>query len=213
MNKTMILAAAIMTTFALGAGAEASAQQAALAPSGAAQQPAFMAIQGQTRPPIGWVQFCRDHAAECRSEPRTPRDAALTRARWAELTEINRRVNRDIEPVADQDQYGVAERWTYPDSGKGDCEDFVLLKRRQLIERGWPESSLLVTVVRDHRGDGHAVLTVRTTEGDLVLDNVRDEILPWNQTGYRFVKRQSQWAPNVWVALADDLGPATTARR
>jgi predicted transglutaminase-like cysteine proteinase len=128
----------------------------------------------------------------------------MDRARWAELAHVNRSVNAAITPATDREVYGVDEHWAYPTGGRGDCEDYALLKRRVLIDRGWPESALLITVVRDQAGDGHAVLTVRTSEGDVVLDNVHDEILPWHRTGYRFVKRQSQWAPNIWVALSED---------
>lgn len=171
----------------------------------------FAAVLGTTSPPIGWVQFCTDMPGECRVDGRAPRDVVMNRPRWSELFEVNRRVNREVTPATDREVYGVAEHWTYPVQGRGDCEDYVLEKRRRLATRGWPMSALLVTVVRDQNGDGHAVLTVRTTEGDFVLDNVRDEILPWNQTGYRFVKRQSQWSPNIWVSLPDDGGRATTA--
>ena len=89
----------------------------------------------------------------------------------------------------------------------GDCEDYVLLKRRMLIQSGRPREALLVTVVRDQKQEGHAVLTVITDKGDYVLDNQNEDILLWSETGYRFVKRQSQSNPNLWVAL-DDLRPA-----
>lgn len=211
--KFLATLSAVIMLLAVGQDASAQQRQAALGSAPTAPS-AFLGIFGETRPPIGWVQFCRDRPWECRSEMQQPRDAVMNRQRWSELTEVNRRVNREIEPVTDQELYGVTEYWTYPTNNQGDCEDYVLLKRRQLIDRGWPESALLITVVRDEKGDGHAVLTVRTTEGDFILDNVRDDILPWSQTGYRFVKRQSQWAPNIWVSLPDDTGrgPVTTAR-
>jgi predicted transglutaminase-like cysteine proteinase len=91
--------------------------------------------------------------------------------------------------------------------GYGDCEDYVLLKRRIFIQSGWPREALLVTVVRDKNEEGHAVLTVITDKGDYVLDNQNEDILIWSETGYRFVKRQSQSDPKVWVSL-DDLRPA-----
>ena len=65
----------------------------------------------------------------------------------------------------------MVERWNYPDDGYGDCEDYVLLKRRMLMQAGWPREALLITVVRDKKGDGHAVLTVKTNRGEFVLDN------------------------------------------
>ncbi len=83
----------------------------------------------------------------------------------------------------------------------------MLAKRKALIQRGWPASVLLITVVRDREGDGHAVLTVVTDKGDLVLDNQETKILPWYETGYRFVKRQSQGDPALWVSLGEGRSP------
>jgi predicted transglutaminase-like cysteine proteinase len=105
----------------------------------------------------------------------------------------------------------VAERWNYPDDGYGDCEDYVLLKRRMLMQAGWPRQALLITVVRDRQGDGHAVLTVKTDKGEFILDNQNEQVLLWSDTGYRFVKRQSQTDPNAWIALGDTRPAAATA--
>ena len=127
---------------------------------------------------------------------------------------VNRYVNESVKPMTDLDHYGVVEKWAYPEDGYGDCEDYVLLKRRLLIQVGWPREALLITVVRDRNDDGHAVLTVKTDRGEYILDNQVDEILPWFETGYRFVKRQSQKDPNVWVALGDPRpAPAMVARQ
>ena len=116
---------------------------------------------------------------------------------------VNKSVNKAIKPLTDLEHWGLVERWSYPDDGYGDCEHYVLLKRRMLIQSGWPREALLVTVVRDRNGEGHAVLTVTTNKGDYVLDNQNEDILLWSKTGYRFVKRQSQSNPNVWVSLGD----------
>ncbi len=88
----------------------------------------------------------------------------------------------------------------------------MLLKRRTLISLGWPAETLLIAVVRDKRGDGHSVLMVATDHGDLVLDNQEAEILPWYETGYRYVKRQKQGDPDAWVSLGDVGAPATVGR-
>jgi predicted transglutaminase-like cysteine proteinase len=85
--------------------------------------------------------------------------------------------------------------------GKGDCEDYALMKRKLLIERGFPRQALLITVVRDQQNEGHAILTVKTNAGEFILDNLNDEVTPVNRIAYRMVKRQSQEDPNVWVAL------------
>ena len=113
--------------------------------------------------------------------------------------------------MTDQDHYGVLEKWSYPDDGYGDCEDYVLLKQRMLISAGWPRQALLITVVRDEKGEGHAVLTVRTDKGEFVLDNQNPDILLWSETAYRYVKRQSQSNPNEWVSLGDPRPAQATA--
>jgi len=135
-----------------------------------------------------------------------PELVQLTSQTWAELNQINTIVNGEIEPISDEDHYRIYEQnilnwWTYPDDGKGNCNDYVLMKRKLLIEAGWPKSALLATVVVDHHGDGHLILMVRTDRGDLILDNMRQEILQWDRTGYRFVKRQSAFDPNDWVSI------------
>ena len=123
------------------------------------------------------------------------------------MKRINSWVNSNIKAKTDQEHWGVVDRWDYPTDGVGDCEDFVLLKRRLLIEEGFPRQGLLVTVVKDEKGEGHAVLTVKTSQGEFILDNLVDEVKPWNKVPYRFVKRQSQTDPNLWV----DIGVETTA--
>src|SRR5262249_53100064 len=85
------------------------------------------------------------------------------------------------------------------------------LKRKMLMQAGWPRQALLITVVRDEQGDGHAVLTAKTDKGEFILDNQNEDVLLWSETGYRFVKRQSQDDPSVWVALGDPR-PATAPR-
>ena len=66
-----------------------------------------------------------------------------------------------------------------------------------------------MTIVRDLNGEGHAILTVKTDRGEFVLDNLRDEILPWDETGYRFIKRQAQDDPNVWLDLRGANGASS----
>ena len=127
----------------------------------------------------------------------------LTQARWAELDAINRQVNSTVTPVTDLELYGREELWTYPNR-YGDCEDYALLKRHMLIRQGWAPESLLMTVVWDENGEGHAVLTVTTSAGDFVLDNKRDDIRRWQATGYTFEKRQSAFGRGRWVWLRGD---------
>lgn len=199
----------------LPAAALATALVAMQVPGNAqAKRLAFAETGGETSIPYGWLDFCshRQNAADCRVAPLPARDAEHGGV-WRVADRINRWVNANIEPAADIDHYGVEDRWAYPDDGKGDCEDYVLLKRRLLLNAGVPRQALLITVVKDERNEGHAVLTLRTDRGDFVLDNKRDDILPWTQTGYRFVKRQSQSDPNMWVALGSPAPASVAATR
>jgi predicted transglutaminase-like cysteine proteinase len=170
-----------------------------------ARDMAFAQTMGDTTPPIGWVQFCSEerHARDCAVPLLRPAAVDLDERRWRYLLEVNARVNRDVEAVTDMDHWGVAEKWSYPTDGKGDCEDYALEKRRRLMEAGWPRQALLITVVRDRKGDGHAVLMVRTDRGDFILDNQEAKVKLWTETGYKFVKRQAEQSPNRWVSLGN----------
>ena len=171
-----------------------------LVPQPRVQKVVYMKAFGDTLPPIGYVNFCQEHRADCRPGPRFADRIQLTPAKFGQIEEVNTAVNTEIAPDTDLDLYGKPEYWTYPTT-KGDCEDYVLLKRRILIERGFPESTLLITVVRDENDEGHAVLTVRTDKGDFVLDNKRREVMRWADTPYTFIKRQSERNPLVWISL------------
>jgi len=156
-----------------------------------------------TSVPVGWVDFCARYIGECDIGAGFGTGFDLDARTRDRIQRVNTWVNQTIQPVSDPEAWGVADRWDYPDTGKGDCEDFSLLKRRLLIAEGLPAGTLLVTVVKDAKKEGHAVLTVRTTRGDFILDNLNDEMKPWDQTGYRFVKRQSHSHPNLWVQLGE----------
>jgi len=175
-----------------------------IAAANAQGQTAFMQVLGKTTQPIGHHDLCARLPAECRERTADVRPVQLTPALWNQLIAVNDNVNTAIEPDTDKDIYGREEVWTYPDAGKGDCEDFVLLKRKELMQKGWPAGALLITVVRQTNGDGHAVLTVRTDRGDLVLDNLDGRIKLWTQTDYQFVKRQSDTDSGRWVSIEDD---------
>ena len=119
------------------------------------------ACSASRQPPYGFVKFCDRMPDECRQGPQEEQRFSATPERLSELDAVNRAVNHEIEPVTDLEIYGQTEYWTIPTT-RGDCEDYALLKRKRLIARGWPASALLMTVVRDERGEGHAVLTART---------------------------------------------------
>jgi len=195
-------------------GQAAAAERVSLHAGIPAQRSVYAAVGEGTRAPIGWIEFCIEYKPECDSKPAAARDVVLSAKAWSDLNKVNLWVNETVKPMTDMEHWGVVERWNYPDDGYGDCEDYVLLKRRMLMRAGWPREALLITVVRDKKGDGHAVLTVKTNRGEFILDNEVNEVLAWNKTGYRFVKRQSQTDPNLWVMLgAPHLAPPTVSAR
>ncbi|GGH15031.1 hypothetical protein GCM10007036_14740 [Alsobacter metallidurans] len=169
-----------------------------------------MPAENAANPIKGWVDFCRRYASECEVDVKEPDSLVLTDGHWALLRKVNARINSAIMPVTDPDHWGVADRWDFAEDGKGDCEDYQLLKRKVLAQAGIPRRTMLMTVVVDERGEGHAVLIVRTDHGDLVLDNRRDEIVPWDQTPYTYVKRESQNSVG-WVSLDRRTGIDATA--
>ncbi len=159
-----------------------------------------------TSQPIGHYEFCRANPRECNINVPDNGPLRLTSATWRKISSINAGVNRAVTPMNDYDIYGKDEVWAYP-AGAGDCEDYVLEKRRELQKAGISLSDLLITVVRKPDGEGHAVLTVRTDKGDFILDNLTDAVRSWDKTGYRFLKRQASNYPGHWVSLRTGSNP------
>lgn len=161
-----------------------------------------MPTGGITTQPFGHHQFCIEHPQLCeRTQYSAP--LILSQAVWQTLEDVNNEVNTTVIPRTDMQVWGKKDVWSFP-SKYGDCEDYVLEKQRDLERRGLPASSLLITVVRQANGDGHAVLTVRTNRGDFILDNIQRRILPWTQTDYHYLKRQSELNAGRWVSIEDD---------
>ena len=161
-----------------------------------------MKVAGRTSQPIGHYEYCSKYSSDCRIKTKNTKAPKLTRKRWEELVSVNAFSNNTIRPVTDFEAYNTEELWAYPTS-YGDCEDYVLMKRHMLMQRGWPASSLLITVVRQPNGEGHAVLTVRTDRADYVLDNLDGRIKPWNETPYTYLKRQASHHSGHWVTIKD----------
>jgi predicted transglutaminase-like cysteine proteinase len=193
--------AVVVGRFAAGLGVTAYLASAVIA---AAQgHGPFMAVGGPTTQPIGHREFCGRHPSECAVQTSSDARVHLTDPLWRQLVSVNELVNRTIEPATDEETWGRVEWWEYP-TRKGDCDDLMLLKRRDLIRDGWPVGALLMTVVRLSNGEGHSILTVLTDQGDFILDNMNDTVALWRATSYRFVKRQSQFDAGGWVSIADD---------
>ncbi|MFF2322532.1 transglutaminase-like cysteine peptidase [Agrobacterium sp. NPDC058088] len=161
-----------------------------------------MVTGGITSQPIGHYEFCQKYADECNIRSKVTPPPRVTEYGWGVIREINTTVNTTIVAMTDQEIYGKDEVWEYPTTA-GDCEDFVLLKRKKLIERGFSVADLLITVVRKPDGEGHAVLTLRTTDGDYILDNLTDDVKLWTDTNYTYLKRQASFNTGRWVSIED----------
>jgi predicted transglutaminase-like cysteine proteinase len=204
--SAIVLMGSMFASTAVCAQGVSNIQKPDKSDAAAARGSAVMRIFGPAQPPHGFVRFCEATPAECSSDHGQESRFEATVERLKELDEVNRAVNKEIAPATDLEVYGVNEYWTLPRT-RGDCEDYALLKRHNLIAKGWPVSSVLMTVVRDEKGEGHAVLTARTDQGDYVLDNKLEDVRVWNKTPYQFVMRQSYLNPKVWVALDSRQGP------
>lgn len=122
-----------------------------------------------------------------------------------ELDAVNRRVNAAITPESDLQSQGVADRWDLPlEEGLrvGDCEDYVLEKRRALIADGVPAEDLSIAIGLTRWGEAHAVLLVLTDRGEMVLDSLSPWTEPWKALDYRWIERQAPGRTFDWVSIA-----------
>ena len=181
----------LAAVFALAASAAAASE---------IRPDAWMITGSVTSQPIGHYEFCQRYADECAVRGKAAPAPKLTAHGWDVVREINTRANTTIVAMTDQDIYGKEEVWEYPKDA-GDCEDFVLAKRKALIEKGFSASDLLITVVRKPDGEGHAVLTLRTSEGDFILDNLASDVKLWTETPYTYLKRQASFSAGRWVTI------------
>lgn len=160
----------------------------------------FAALKTKTRatmPPFAYIQFCVRNRAACRNSAGKLAMAGgnsvkLTKRLEKQLASVNRSVNSSMRPRRD----GGTDRWAVGVQ-TGDCEDFALTKRARLIAAGWPSSALSMTVVRTHSGEGHAVLSVHTSQGTLVLDNLNKSVRPLRRVPYRIIAMQTG-SPMQW---------------
>jgi len=150
-------------------------------------------------PPMAFTQFCQRYAEECRARPIFRGGLVrLTSEKLADLKEVNRRVNLAIAP--EPNELGLAgEKWLI-NPARGDCNDYAVSKRHELLARGWPSRALLLSEVIVNSGEHHLVLVVRTSDGDLVLDNLTSQIKPWSRAPYSWVRMQ---VPNsrLWATI------------
>jgi predicted transglutaminase-like cysteine proteinase len=147
--------------------------------------------------PFAHVLFCTKSPRECMRSKDTPAAIPLDQTRKDELEAVNNQVNRQIRPRND----GGFDTWTL-NPKTGDCEDFAITKRHLLIEKGWPTSVLRLAMGYTSGGEGHLVLIVRATSGDFVLNNLTNEILPYQNAGLSWQMIQSSRDPKIWYRMS-----------
>jgi predicted transglutaminase-like cysteine proteinase len=185
-NKAGWTVASLLAGLFLGSNADAASR--------------YMQVGAITSQPIGHYEFCQTHKDECSIKTANTVAPRVTEFGWNVVRQINSKVNHDIMPMTDQEIYGRDEVWAYP-TDAGDCEDFALLKRKMLLEAGFSPADVLMTVVRKQDGEGHAVLTLRTADGDYILDNLASTVKLWSDTPYRYLKRQASFNTGRWVSI------------
>lgn len=179
--KSFLMISALLASSAISTGAQASS---------------WLKTGGATSKPYGHVEYCRGRASDCRAHGGSAKPAPN---RSQLLQSVNSTINRSIKPVSDTKLHGKREVWSFPASA-GDCEEFALAKRAALLRRGYKAGDLLIAV-GNKRGERHAVLVVRTKDGDFVLDNMDDRVMPVHKAGMRFSKIQSPVDAGSWVRV------------
>lgn len=154
-----------------------------------------------TLAPIAHTRFCMQYPKDCAVRRMIFRGGAmaLNKARWGELVKVNAEINRSIRP--ERNTAGVAgERWLIAPKS-GDCNDYAVTKRHELLNRGWSSRNLLLAEVVTSWGEHHLVLVVRTRGGDFVADSLSSGLRPWSQTRYQWVRIQSPSNPAFWSTV------------
>jgi len=168
---------------------------------------------GPTLAPFQHIRFCLQYPDDCRSNSAENERIDLTSGNLELLKRINHRVNVSIVSKSKSKAYGssLEDTWTIaPD--RGDCNDYAVTKRHELLRRGFPSSALRLSVTKTAAGIGHLVLVVVTTKGDLVMDSLADAIQPWQTTNYQWLKIQSARNPHYWVEIRSPAAPRLLAR-
>jgi predicted transglutaminase-like cysteine proteinase len=148
--------------------------------------------------PFQHVRFCLRYPLDC--QPSSTKRELIQPQTMELLISVNRKVNQLINPRPKAYDIGTYESWVIaPDMG--DCNDYAVTKRHELLKRGLPSSALLLSVAKTPEGAGHLVLVVTTTVGNMVMDNLTDEIIPWQFTDYRWIKIQSTYDPHFWIGI------------
>src|SRR3984893_6623316 len=153
-----------------------------------------------TLAPFQHVRFCLRYPSDCKSDPTENEHIDLNAETLELLKRVNHRVNMSINPMPKSYGPNLEDRWTIaPETG--DCNDYAVTKRHELLENGLPSRALRLSMVKTASGIGHLVLVVVTTKGDLVMDDLTETIRPWQSTNYHWLKIQSATDSKLWYKI------------
>jgi predicted transglutaminase-like cysteine proteinase len=155
-----------------------------------------MATGAPAVPPLGFIGFCLRYRTDCVATSSSAVRIELTPERRGQLEAAQEKINRQIHPSPNPQHI-----WDDPGTGYGDCNNYAIAKRAELIAFGWPREALLLTAAITPGGEGHLVLVAATKEGDLVLDNLQHRVVDWRTLPYRWVERQSEYRAATWVSI------------
>jgi predicted transglutaminase-like cysteine proteinase len=160
-----------------------------------------------TLAPFQHVRFCLRYPSDCKSDPTESERIDLNAQTLDLLKRVNRSVNLSIIPELKSYGPDLEDGWTIAPVS-GDCNDYAVTKRHELLESGLPSKALRLSVVKTASGIGHLVLVVVTTRGDIVMDNLTEALRPWQSTDYLWLKIQSAADARFWHEVkAPAAGP------
>jgi predicted transglutaminase-like cysteine proteinase len=163
-----------------------------------------------TLAPFQHVRFCLRYPSDCKSDPRENQRIDLNAETSELLKRVNHSVNMYINPRPKSYGRNLGEGWTIAPE-MGDCNDYAVTKRHELLENGLPSKALRLAVVKTASGIGHLVLVVVTTKGDIVMDDLTEEIRPWQSTDYHWLNIQSASDPKFWYKIRGPVvGPSVS---
>jgi predicted transglutaminase-like cysteine proteinase len=165
-----------------------------------------------TLAPFQHVRFCLRYPADCKSDPIENQRIDLNADNSELLNRVNLSVNATIIPTVKGYGTDLQDGWAVAPVA-GDCNDYAVTKRHELLESGLPASALRLSVVKTKSGIGHLVLVVATAKGDMVLDNLTDAIRPWQNTDYHWLKIQSATDARFWYEVKPPVALASGADR
>jgi predicted transglutaminase-like cysteine proteinase len=150
-----------------------------------------------TLAPFQHVRFCLRYPSDCKSDPTESERIDLNAETSELLKRVNHSVNMSIIPTPKSYGPNLGDGWTIAPE-MGDCNDYAVTKRHELLEKGLPSRALRLSVVKTASRIGHLVLVVVTTKGDIVMDDLTEVIRPWQSTDYHWLKIQSATDSKFW---------------